>query len=62
MTAVPREVARKRPAQVVQQQPKTIEGRIVRKLSVGQVFLFLLLGVTAVLFAGFLLSLTQQAL
>lgn len=61
MTAVPREIARKVPANApVRREPKTIEGRVVRKLGVGRLigwFLFLL---AVIAFAGFVISSVQQ--
>lgn len=60
MTAMPRDLARKRSAEVVRKRPEVIEGRVVRKLGVGRVVSWFLLALTAVAFAGFLLSMTQQ--
>jgi hypothetical protein len=62
MTAMSRELAHKRPAEVVRQQPKTINGRVVRKFGAGRLIAHMLLITAAVLFAGFLISMTQQYL
>jgi hypothetical protein len=59
-TDMRREVARKQPAEVVRRQRKTIEGRVVRKLGVGQLLLWFLFSLAAFAFAGFLISITQQ--
>jgi hypothetical protein len=62
MTTIPGELARKRPAEIVRKQRKNINGRVVRKFGVGRLIAHMLLITAAVLFAGFLISMTQQYL
>lgn len=62
MTAVPRELARKRPANTpARQNPQVIEGEFRIRRHPGLLATrFLILMVLACLFAGFVLSMTQQ--
>lgn len=63
MTTVPGEVARKRPANTpVRREPETIDGEVVTRRDVGWTIAGWFVGLLlAVLLAGFLLSMLQQA-